>query len=77
MTRLKADVPRDNAAGLIPDVLVLDGRSTPNHYIVRSKSVGVNADCDPVVSPEVEIFYPVLDGYKGKLPAVIVVPIGS
>ena len=47
---------------LIPDVLVVDGRSTPNHYIVRSKSVGVNADGDPVVSPEVEIFYPVLSG---------------
>src|SRR5919201_3161075 len=68
-------VARDDATGLIPDVLVMARCCARNDDIVRSDGWIVNAYRDVIVPLQVEVFQPICAGDKRQHLAVISVPV--
>lgn len=70
-------VARNDAAGLVPDVLVVASCCARNDDIIRGDGWIVNAHGDVIVSLQVEVFQPICAGDKRQHLAVIAVPMRS
>ena len=68
-------VARNDAAGLVPDVLVVARGCARNDDIIRGDGRIVNAHGDVIVSLQVEVFQPICAGDKRQHFTVIPVPI--
>src|SRR5712692_3803925 len=72
---VRCPVARDDATGLVPDVLVVAGRCARDDDVVRGGGWIVNAHGDVIVPLHVEVFQPIFAGDKGQYFPVVPVPI--
>jgi len=72
---VRRPVPFDDAAGLVPDVLVVAGGGAGNDHVVRGDGRIVDAHGNVIVPLHIEVFQPVFTGDKRQYLPVVSVPI--